>query len=312
MVRKVVVDEYCVAEGGVSKPCDIKKNKYKSKTNMGFYLNHLKQVESFLVLSRLQAKYLNSLPKTKPYSPVCVMITINFLSPNDVQVDKYMSELRQRITNRVRAKEPNREIMFSYLGVKEIHEAEKKVFTKPLPHHHFILVYDSKSISFTTIKEMFLSDTNDGELLPMIRYYGFDDKGVRRIPKLSKEEKEVLDEDGNKVTKEITTKAGETKLIDVKTPKTCVYHFTKSLYKPLQHFGGYISKVYTKEQYNDDKSKLIQLPEIGRISVKSNITQLKSWLKDRGVALPDKLFSKQPRTNAKKVAVTAQQEDCPF
>jgi hypothetical protein len=310
MVRKVVVDEYYVTEGGVSKPCDIKKNKYKSKTSMGFYLNHLKQVESFLVLSRLQAKYLNSLPKTKPYSPVCVMLNINFRFV-DVQVDKYMGELRQRITNHVHAKEPNREIMFSYLGVKEIHEEDKKKsLTKPKPHHHLILVYDSKSISYTTIKEMFLSDKNDGELLPMIRYYGFDDERNIRIPKLSKEEKEVIDADGNKVTKEITTKAGETKRIDVKAPKTCVYHFIKSLYKPLQHFGGYISKVYTKEQYNDDKSKLIQLPEIGRISLKSNIPQLKKWLKDRGVELPDKLFSKQPRTNAKKVEDTDQ--SCPF
>jgi hypothetical protein len=318
MVRKVVKHEYHILDhDNEYKDCNIDLKKGKDKIKLGFYLKHLNKLEALLRLTTLQTQYLNThTAPSKPYSPVAVMLTVNFRSPVKVQINKFISDLKFKMQYDLDLRGEDKEAILNYIGVREIHELPPKKnnnsFTKqvkPRPHHHFILTYCAKSFSYKTIKKLLTTSKTPDDTPSMRRYYALNSEGYLRLPKLSKKYDEVLDEEGNQVMRIVKDKNGKAYSIPKTKVSIAEYYFTRSMYSSIQHFS-YICKVYTKEREDENKF-LIPIPEINSTKMLDNLTQLKKWLTDRNVELPSKLYSKQPRINTKNLPLT-EEEECIF
>lgn len=297
MSKKTRVNEYYIKENGVDfKPCHIKFEKGSDKTELGFYLHQLQNLESFITLTKLQAQYLNTHSFDQyDYVPVTSMITVNFKNSDTPQVDKFFKEIKDRLQYNINRSGKERELIFNYIGVREIHE--RKSFSKPKPnvHYHFVISYCKTTTSQFTIDSI-LRDTNlPTGSKPMIRWYANDDEGKVRLPQFSRRREKVLNNDGThrEVRVANNTKGEmvyEKQYID---KGVAVYHMVRSIYQIMQHFS-YLVKVYTKEK-EDKNKKLIPINEIGNIRMLGNSSQLKANLIALGVVLPKKLYSKQPR-----------------
>jgi hypothetical protein len=318
MSRKVVGDDYFILDHDNNyKDCGITLGKGAEKIKLGFYLKHLQKLETLLRLTIIQCRYLNTIsPVTKPYSPVAIMLTVNFKSPDKVQVNKFISDLRHKMEYDLSLRGENKLVMLNYICVREIHETppqDSKSFTKqpkPKPHHHFILTYCANSFSPSTIKKLLTTSNNPDGALSLRRYYAINSEGYLRLPKISKKYEKALDDQGKPIIMTVLKNNGST----YETPKVRVsvaeYYFTRSMYSVMQHFS-YICKVYTKEQEDQDKV-LVAIPGLDTSKMLDNLSQLKRWLTDRSVVLPDKLYSVQPRVNAKAPAPLEHQDEVQF
>jgi len=310
MSRKGIVDGYSSTDHkGRVIDCEIKSGKSKEKTKLGFYLNQLRGLEEHLSLSRAQMIGLST--KAEVYYPVCVMLTFNFKSEK-VQIDKFLKELRAILAADLALRKPNKEFVFNHYGVREIHDHTDLTKPKPKVHHHLVLSYCKNSFTTLGLKRI-LNGRISSELealftkpLPSLkRYYAIGyESGKPRLPFLSKTKRYILNEDGSNkmVTKLVTSKDSfkkeTTRVYQTQAYKknVALYTLKENMISCIQHFS-YITKVATKE-VPDSSGRLIEIPEIGRITPITNTPMLRKVVKALPIEYP-KVHTKQPRVNAK-------------
>jgi len=308
MGRMEIVGEYYSTDNtGAIVPCIIKDHKGMDKVRLGFYGSQLKQLEEMFRLTVAQSFEFKSLSNTY-YTPVAVMLTVSFKSEL-VQIDKYMKELRALVSNHISAN--GREVIFNYVGVKEIHEHNDLNKPKPEVHYHFVLTYCKESISIRSLKNLINGHVPNDTFKSLKRYYASHwCSGKIRQPKLSKMKVDKKDKDNNVLTRRTFNPKNKPKTsFDINKPrvihcieniqkiKTVEYTLKTNMIQAIQHFS-YLCKVYTKEVMVD--KKLVRIPEIGKVSMFSNLVQLRKLVATFNTT-HNIAATKQPRKNAKKI-----------
>jgi len=307
MGRKDIVREYYSEDNtGAIVPCNIKDHKGVDKVRLGFYGSQLNKLEELFRLTVAQSYEFQSLSNNY-YTPVAVMLTVSFKSES-VQIDKYMKELRELVSNHISAN--GREVIFNYVGVKEIHEHKDLSKPKPEVHYHFVLTYCKESISIRTLNKLINGDVPNETFKSLKRYYATHwSSGKIRRPRLSKMEVDKKDKDNKVLTRRVYDKNVKPKtsfsknkpqvnfrVENIQKIKTAEYTLKTNMNQAIQHFS-YLCKVFTKEVMVD--KKLVPIPEIGKVSMFGNLVQLRKLVATFNTT-HNVDATKQPRKNAKK------------
>jgi len=309
MGRKDVVREYYSKDNtGAIVPCNIKDHKGVDKVRLGFYGSQLNKLEELFKLTVAQSYEFKSLSNNY-YTPVSVMLTVSFKSES-VQIDKYMKELRELVSNHIIAN--GRQVIFNYVGVKEIHEHKDLNKPKPEVHYHFVLTYCKESISIRSLKNLINGHVPNDTFKSLKRYYASHwSSGKIRQPKLSKMKVDKKDKDDNVLTRKTFNPKNKPKTsFDINKPrviycieniqkiKTAEYTLKTNMIQAIQHFS-YLCKVYTKEVMVD--KKLVRIPEIGKVSMFGNLVQLRKSVATFNTT-HNITATEQPRKNAKRTS----------